>query len=122
MRVDNNFSGYDGEINDVRSLVINSKGHYFAGTSGGVFHSTDLGDSWDRIGEWSWVLASNSLDFFFTSAPLRPVKNNNEKWIHIKSNSNISCMAVDSKDYLYIGTEGNGVLRSRKPTTKLFHK
>ena len=43
IRVDNNFSGYKGEFFDVRSLVINSKGHYFACISCGVFHSIDKG-------------------------------------------------------------------------------
>jgi hypothetical protein len=55
-----------------------------------------------------------------TTAPLQPVKDSKEKWIQIKSNSHISSLAVDSKDYLYIGTEGNGILRSRRSTIKLF--
>ena len=120
VRVDNNFSDYKGEFFDVRSLVVNSKGDYFAGISCGVFHSTDKGITWDRIGGWSWPIAINSQDYFFATVPLQSSKRTDEKWIQIKSISNISSLVIDSKDYLYIGTEGNGVFRSRQPTTKLF--
>ena len=34
----------------VFSLVINSAGHIFAGTQGGVFRSTNDGDTWVNIG------------------------------------------------------------------------
>ena len=48
---------------DVRALAINSSGHIFAGTyfGGGVFRSTDNGDSWTPVNNglacgniWSW--------------------------------------------------------------------
>jgi len=120
VRVDNDFSGYKGELFDVRSLVVNSRGEYFASVSCGIFHSADKGITWERIGGWSWPIAINSQDYFFATVPLQSEKSTNEKWIHITSNSNISSLAVDSKDYLYIGTEGNGVFRSKRPTTKLF--
>jgi photosystem II stability/assembly factor-like uncharacterized protein len=32
----------------VYSLVLDSAGHFFAGTGGGVFRSTDDGKSWTR--------------------------------------------------------------------------
>lgn len=118
VRIDNEYNGYKGEFNDVRPIVINSKGHYFAGVSSGVFHSTDKGATWSKIGELSWSLAINSQDDFFTSGTLVAKPVGKERWLQVKTKADISSLAIDSKGFMYIGTDGNGVLRSRRSTTK----
>jgi ligand-binding sensor domain-containing protein len=122
IRIDSGFSGYKGEIFDVRSIVINSKGHYFAGTSSGVFHSVNRGVTWSKIGEGSWTLVINSHDDFFTTGTLLAIPEGKEHWVQIKTKAGISSLALDSKGFMNVGTDGNGVLRGKKSTLKNISK
>jgi photosystem II stability/assembly factor-like uncharacterized protein len=79
----------------INSIIFNSAGKMFAGTSthngieGGVFTSTDMGKTWTKI--------------------------NSGMTKNIYGDVDIRCLFIDSKGYLYAGTAGNGVYRSSEP-------
>jgi len=75
----------------VKCLAINSSGHIFAGTAGGinalrvlgdgVFRSTDNGDSWTQV--------NTGL-----------------------TNESVGCLAINSSGHIFAGTYGGGIFRS----------
>ncbi|MGE5804931.1 MAG: LamG-like jellyroll fold domain-containing protein, partial [Ignavibacteria bacterium] len=50
----------------IRTLIINSEDHIFAGTAGGVFRSLDNGESWDELNSGLTDLRINCFAFDLT--------------------------------------------------------
>ena len=108
---------------DVRSLTINSTDHIFAGTYlGGVFRSTDNGDSWTEINNgltsaYVFSFAINSSDHIFAGTSGDGVfrsTDNGDTWTEINNgltNLVVNSLAINSSDHILAGTYG-GAFRS----------
>ncbi|MFQ5751717.1 MAG: FlgD immunoglobulin-like domain containing protein [bacterium] len=114
----------------VRQLVINQDGTLFASTSGGVFRSADVGDSWESVNNGltsinTWGLGANlSGDLFVGTAPDSSVfrsTNNGSSWQSLNielTNSFVVTFDVNSNGVLFAGTigpsglVGDGIFRS----------
>ena len=73
--------------NNIQNLAINSKDYILASTGGGVYQSTDGGNTWATMN-------NGFLDNFYR----------------------VNYLAINSKDYLFAGTD-NGVYRRRNTNT-----
>ncbi|MCI0692225.1 T9SS type A sorting domain-containing protein, partial [candidate division KSB1 bacterium] len=107
----------------VRSIAINSSGHIFAGTNGGVFRSTDNGGSWAPVNVGLTnlqvrSLAINSSRHIFAGTYGGGVfrsMDNGGSWAPVNlglTNLFVRSIAIDSSGYIFAGTDGGGVFRS----------
>ncbi len=114
----------------VRVLAINSSGHIFAGTSGGIFRSTNNGDSWMVVNTGLTnmtvrAFAINSSGHIFVGTFGGGVfrsTNNGSSWTPVISgltNLEVFTLALNSSGLMFVGTNGNGVLRSVASTTSV---
>jgi photosystem II stability/assembly factor-like uncharacterized protein len=105
----------------VNSIVENSEGVLFAGTinfiaeGGGVYLSTDQGDSWEHIGlenEYISSLAINSNDEIFAGSRGNHYEgiggvfrssDNGETWTELCDDALVTSIAIDSEDKIFIG-------------------
>ena len=121
---------------DVRCFVFNSNGDIFIGTdTGGMYRSTDNGDSWIQINNgltasnvWSLAINSNEdifagamiADFDTTDNGVYRSTDNGDSWTQINnglSGLDVGCLAINSNGDIFAGTgvwyiEGDGVFRS----------
>ena len=109
-----NFDLNSGNANNVAYLVINSNDCILASTSEGMYKSSDDGENWINLKDSSlYLLATNSVGYFFAkssgvSESLYRSTNNGDSWTKIINGLpepiHITCMAVNSLNYLFIGT------------------
>ena len=110
-------------ILEIRSLAINRSGDIFAGADwlGGVYRSTDNGDSWQSRGlENSTIncLVINSLDHVYAGTARDGIYRSQvggAAWSQINNDLttlNVNAIAINSSDTLFCGTDGGGVFRS----------
>jgi photosystem II stability/assembly factor-like uncharacterized protein len=115
-------------------LGINSDGHIFAAThsimgeGGGMFRSTDNGDSWTEQNDGFTAFDANAVTFnsaghVFAAAAGGVFRSTNDgvSWTDVSSGlipagGNVETVAMDSKNYAYAGTAGGGVFRSTRST------
>jgi len=110
------------------SLVAKTGGVIFAGaSSSGVFYSGDDGETWSNRGlrhRWIHSMAVNSAGHVFAAdfsgepdeGGVFQSVNNGVTWKNISSGlttGNVSSLAVSPSGYLFAGTFGGGVFRSR---------
>jgi hypothetical protein len=105
-------------------LVINASGNVFAGTmGGGVFRSTDNGNSWMPVINgltctYVPALAINTNGTVFSGTILSGVFrsiDNGYNWIQINSgltNTYVLTLAINTSGSVFAGTMGSGVFRS----------
>jgi photosystem II stability/assembly factor-like uncharacterized protein len=118
---------------DVRALAINPSGHIFAGTysGGGVFRSTDNGDSWTPVNNGLdcgsiWSLAINPVGTIFAGTAgcgtgVYRSTDNGDSWTLANiglTSTDVAALAVNGSNYhIFAGThsimgEGGGMFRS----------
>jgi photosystem II stability/assembly factor-like uncharacterized protein len=118
---------------DVRALATNSSGHIFAGTyfGGGVFRSTDNGDSWTPVNNGLdcgniWSLAINPVGTIFAGTAgcgtgVYRSTDNGDSWTLASiglTSTDVAALAVNGSNYhVFAGThsimgEGGGMFRS----------
>jgi len=108
---------------DVRALLINSRGEVFAGTNGGVFHSTNEGNTWTPVNTGLTNLNVNALmiyaneDIFAgtVGSGVFRLKNNDIQWEKLNTGmaDTVLALAFDpSRRLIFAGTGNRGVLRS----------
>ncbi len=120
---------------DVAALAISANGHIFAGTfaqfgvGGGIFPSTDNGNTWTKQNSGFTAhdvntLAINSADHIFAGAAGGAFRSTNDgdNWTDISSGliplgGNVWALAIDTAGYALAGTAGGGVFRSVQSTT-----
>jgi len=106
----------------VYALVINSRGHIFAGTQeSGVFRSIDNGDTWRHIGlanTFVLSLAINSSGDIFagTSGGVFRSSDNGDSWMPVNTgltDTRVQCLVINltTRD-IFAGTFQNGIFRS----------
>ncbi len=116
----------------VLSLAVHADGAIFAGTfNGGVFRSTNHGDSWAEVnsglssnfGRLSGsALAINSAGHIFAGVPGGGVfrsTNNGDSWTEVNTgltDTDILSFAVHANGVILAGTNGSGVFRSIRTT------
>jgi len=99
----------------ISSLVINSKGHIYAGTSGeGIFLSTNGGENWLPVNngltqDFIGPLTVNSKDDIFLgcSEGVFKTTNNGENWIAVNNgltNHWVVSLTTNKNDYMFICT------------------
>lgn len=111
----------------VASLVMNAHDHIFAvarryypeGDTGGIFRSTDNGDSWTKVTDFeAGILAINSEGHLFAVAADEAIytsTDNGDNWTLIPGSMAIpmmTSMAIDLNDHIYVGTFEAGIFRS----------
>jgi len=108
----------------VRSLVINSSGHIFAGTADvGVFRSLNNGDNWTQVNSGLinlniQPLAINSSGHIFAGTLGDGVfrsTDNGASWTQVKTglaNPVILSLAINASGHVFAGTSGGGIFRS----------
>ncbi len=110
---------------DLRALAINPSGQIFAASyGGGIFHSTNNGDSWIAVNSGLTntdvralaINAANGHIFAGTgSGGIFRSMDNGASWTAQNSglsNLNISAFAINSRGYIFAGTTGGGIFRS----------
>ncbi len=119
-------SGYGPYTGQVFSLAINSSGNIFAGCYGGVFRSTDNGESWSPTALTDYnvgSLTTNLSGHIFAGAiEIYPgldsrvfrSTNNGASWTDVgfTDTSYVRSFAINSKGYVFAGTYYRGVFRS----------
>ena len=115
---------------DVRTILINDSDHLFAGiVFNGVYCSTDNGSNWFSSGIPGTIVNSliiNSSGQIFAGTYGDGVfitTDNGVNWDQINSgltDLNVRCLAVDSDDFVYVGTD-SGVFKSISPTTEVLN-
>ncbi|MBN1351431.1 T9SS type A sorting domain-containing protein [candidate division KSB1 bacterium] len=114
--------------NVILSLAISPDGDIFAGVEyTGIYRSTDNGDNWDLIlgsaDEYYLPIAFDSKGHIYMSAEAEGVfhsADNGDDWHEVNTGltvKDVKSLYIDSNDYLYAGTNGGGVFRSKMPTT-----
>lgn len=108
----------------ITSLAINSSGHVFAGTLyGGVFRSTDNGNSWTQSStDLTFThmdhLVVNSSGYIFAGTFNKGVyrsTDNGDNWTQINvgmTDTAVASLAVNSSGHIFAGTRYSGVYRS----------
>jgi len=103
---------------DVQSLAVNSSDHLFAAANG-IYRSIDNGNSWIKISDnHSGTLAINSKNYIFSasSCGIYRSADDGNTWVEIPYIQNIandvSSIAIDSNDNLFIGTAWGDIYRS----------
>ncbi len=108
---------------NVNALAINSQGHVFVATHGGLFRSMDNGESWTRfisgmIFKDLYSIAFNSKGDVFVGSSFGAVNrsfDNGESWTQVSSDltdSFVRSLAINSKDHIFAGSDGGGIYRS----------
>ena len=99
------------------------------GKGGGIFRSTDNGDSWTEQDSGVTTsdintVVSNSRSHIFAGTAGGAFRSANDggTWNEVSSGlippgGNIWSLAIDSGNYAFAGTAGGGVFRSVEPTT-----
>jgi len=107
----------------VWALAINSAGHIFAGTNGGIFRSTDNGNSWTPVNTGLtnsivYFLAINSAGHIFAGTGgggvFRSIDNGNS-WMPVNTgltDLDVYFLAINSSGHIFAGTHNGGVFRS----------
>ncbi|MBI5471101.1 MAG: T9SS type A sorting domain-containing protein [Ignavibacteriae bacterium] len=110
-------SGFVGSVRCRRDDEI------FAGMSGGVYSSSDLGESWHSVGLQSIGarnIAVNSLGHIFVSSTgIYRSTDRGASWAQVNTgltHREVRSLAIDSSGTLFAGTMNGGVFRSRYPT------
>jgi len=107
----------------IRSLAVNSSGHIFAGVFwGGVYRSTDYGDSWTLLNNFYnstvYSLAINDSGHIFAASEWNVYrsKDNGDTWTQINNGlygaADYLSLAINSSGYIFAGNEYNEVYRS----------
>lgn len=108
----------------VGTLAINTSGHIFAGTiGGGVFRSTNNGNSWVSVNTGltstdvrSLVINSSGAVFAGTESDgVFRTTNNGDSWTKINTsliNKRVLSLAINSNGVIYAGTDRDGVFFS----------
>lgn len=102
----------------IYSLSINAEGDIFAGTSDGVFRSTNHGDEWVHTALSNIhveALAIDTKDQIFAGTPNGVYRSseNGESWSRLGlSNVSVTVIAFTPNGDLFVGTSGGGIYRS----------
>jgi len=103
---------------DVQSLAVNSSDHLFAAANG-IYRSIDNGNSWIKISDnHSGTLAINSENYIFSASSCGIYRSTDDgnTWVEIPYIQNVandvSSIAIDSNDNLFIGTAWGDIYRS----------
>jgi photosystem II stability/assembly factor-like uncharacterized protein len=108
---------------DVRALLISSRGEVFAGTNGGVFRSTNEGNTWTPLNagltnSLVQALAINATGDIFAGtvgSGVFRLNNNDNQWQKLNTGmaDTVFALAFDpSTRSIFAGTGNRGVLRS----------
>jgi len=109
---------------DIKAFLINSIGHIFVGTNGGgVFRSTDDGDTWTEAntGLTSLVVQAFAVNpkgeiFAGTGNGIFRSANSGEQWTPINTGldyPDVTSFAINRSGQIFAGTSGGGVFRSQ---------
>ena len=60
----------------------------------------------------------NAQDDLFTTETLLAKPGGEEQWVQIRTKPAVSSLAIDSGGFMYVGTAGNGILRSKDSTVR----
>ncbi len=128
----NGFAYYTG-----MSIAINLNDDLFVGTlGGGIFRSTDNGDSWIALENYRIVegqvpnsLEINSNGDIFVGTYDRDTyiggvfcsKDKGESWFELGNElkTGVMCLAINTNGYIFAGTYGASVFRSINSTTSV---
>ncbi len=119
----------------IQCLYIDSLDNLYAGTGGtGLYISIDDGENWESKGLKGYTIydiTTNSENTIFVSG-YNYVNNEDksiffstdhgERWCRLNEGlpvAKIWCLAMDSRDYLYAGISGNGIFKTKFPTTDI---
>ncbi|MFQ5706763.1 MAG: YCF48-related protein [bacterium] len=111
----------------VQALVVDLSQQIWAGTSKGIFLSTDNSETWSQTGltdrsVQSFALNSRGDIFAGTSTGVLVSEDNGVTWTEINNgltNLNIHALAIDSTGHLLTGTNSDGVFRSVQTVTSV---
>lgn len=114
----------------VEALAINAGGNIFAGTSAGVFRSTNSDDNWSKVLNDNdiWALTINSSGHIFAGSiranTVFRSLNNGDTWVSVNNGLSIDYfgaklsvavgeLAINTSEHVFAGTLGyGGVFRS----------
>lgn len=121
------------EVGKVKNLEINEIGALYLAINNSLYFSENDGESWVHIHEFIWHISAftiNSIDQLFvctqnwvddTYLPHFFISNDSGvNWLENNSGLEgyISCLNMDGKGYLYVGTR-NGLFKSKKTITNI---
>ncbi len=111
----------NGPVGIVNTIAINTSGHIFAGTYGGVYRSTNNGDSWTPVntgltGSVVFALALNTSEHIFagTYGGVYRSTNNGDSWTPINTglvSIGVFALASNTSGHIFAGTD-DGIYRS----------
>jgi len=123
------------------SFIISRSNKIFAGTSDGIYYSTDNGDIWNRIFDLNLMAtiirsfainssgnlfaAADGGDFWASLSGVYISTDDGNKWTQLKSGLTdiaVYSLAFDSKGYIYAGAKDGYVYRSVNPTALVKEK
>ena len=111
---------------NIHSIVFNQSGDIFAGGTGpGILKSTDNGNTWTPINTGVtniiYELEFNSVGTLFAASDKGVFKSTNDgnSWTQYGDDlagTRINSLAINSNDFIFGGSSGNGVYKSILPT------
>jgi photosystem II stability/assembly factor-like uncharacterized protein len=108
------------------SMASDSAGGVLAGGLGVIYRSVDAGTSWTQIGStqsyFTSIVSAPNNHIFVTVAGGDVFRSSNfgSSWEDLNTSSerlNARCLLIDDRGYIFAGTDGSGIYRSRKPIT-----
>lgn len=115
-----------GDLGRIRSLVINSDGHLFAGNlSDGVYRSNNNGITWQNVVRFNvydlFISADGDLFAGENSAAYHS-SDNGDTWSKITTgltHTPVQALTINRSGHIFAGTRGGGVFRSADPITSV---
>ena len=109
-------------FDSLKCVAVDNNGNLFLGGVGGVYHSTDYGDTWlsqelkGEIINSITVSKDSSLYSASTDDGIFKSTDNGATWSSINNgidNPEVICLDITYNDILFAGTNGNGLFRSK---------
>jgi hypothetical protein len=109
----------------VRYLAVSADGMVYADAQTGPFRSTDGGETWHRPAATEFYgsnfVANSRNELFCKWYSVYRSTDNGVNWAHVSDGlwGEVKCLALNRDDYLYAGTELQGVFRTVGPTVSI---